>query len=82
MLAVGNKYINYERGKLLYCSVFFMKKKLIEQIEYGKNNKLNAAYTYSYELDRKGNWTRQKKIQNGSVIEIKKRERFPITNLT
>ncbi|HEU4859488.1 MAG TPA: hypothetical protein VFT15_06620 [Chitinophagaceae bacterium] len=55
---------------------------MIEQIEYGKNNKLNAAYTYSYELDRKGNWTRQKKIQNGSVIEIKERERFPITNLT
>jgi hypothetical protein len=47
---------------------------LIEQTEYGKGNNLNAAFTYSYELDKKGNWTRQKKIQTVSVIEIKEQE--------
>ncbi|HET9432836.1 MAG TPA: hypothetical protein VFO37_03725 [Chitinophagaceae bacterium] len=59
-------------GRIVYK--YDEKNNLIEQTEYGKDNKLSAAYTYSYELDKKGNWTRQKKIQNGSVIEIKERE--------
>ena len=56
-------------GRIVYK--YDEKNNLIEQTEYGKDNKLKAAYTYSYEFDRKSNWTWQKKIQNGSVIEIK-----------
>ena len=72
-------------GKIKWCwlaidSVALMlqeydeKTNMIEQTEYGKDKKLKAAYTYSYEFDKKSNWTRQKKIQNGSVIEIRERE--------
>ena len=58
-------------GRIVYK--YDEKNNLIEQTEYGKDNKLKAAYTYSYEFDKKSNWTRQKKIQNGAVIEIRER---------
>lgn len=33
----------------------------MEQTEYGKGNRLNAACSYTYELDIKGNWPPQTK---------------------
>jgi hypothetical protein len=59
-------------GRVVYK--YNEKNNLIEETEYGIDNKLKATYTYSYEFDKKGNWTRQKKMQNNNIIEIKERE--------
>lgn len=59
-------------GKVIYK--YNEKNNLTEQTEYGGNGNVIAMYTYSYEFDKKNNWIRQKKIQNGKVIEIKARD--------
>jgi hypothetical protein len=50
------------------------KNNLIEESEYEKGNKLKAAYTYTYEFDKKGNWIRRTKLQKNSPVEIKERQ--------
>ena len=32
------------------------------------------TYTYKYDLDKKGNWAHQKKMQDGKLIELKERD--------
>jgi len=59
-------------GKVIYK--YNEKNNLTEQTEYGGNGSAIAMYTYSYEFDKKNNWTRQKKMQDGKVVEIKERE--------
>jgi hypothetical protein len=36
---------------------------LVEQTEYNSKGNVKGIYTYSYDLDKKGNWIRQKKMQ-------------------
>jgi len=59
-------------GKVIYK--YNEKNNLVEQTEYKGNGSVNANYTYSYEFDKKNNWIRQKKIQDGKVVEIKTRD--------
>ena len=35
---------------------------------------INLIYEIKEEFDKKGNWVRQKKMQNGTVVEVKVRE--------
>ena len=46
----------------------------VEEIHYGKEGRVTETYTYKYDLDKKGNWIRQKKMQDGKLIEIKERD--------
>jgi hypothetical protein len=50
------------------------KNNIIEETDYNRDGTVKAAYTYTYEFDKKGNWVKQKKIQNGSVVEVRTRE--------
>jgi len=59
-------------GKVIYK--YNEKNNLAEQTEYNGNGSVKAVYTYSYDLDRKGNWIRRKKMQDGKVVEIKERD--------
>jgi hypothetical protein len=59
-------------GKVVYK--YDNKNNLTEETEYGKDGSVKTNYSYEYEFDRKGNWTRQKKMLNGKVVEIKDRE--------
>ena len=59
-------------GKVIYK--YNEKNNLVEDIQYNKDGQVKATYTYSYEFDKKGNWIRQKKMQDGKVIETKERD--------
>jgi hypothetical protein len=58
-------------GKVIYK--YNEKNDLAEQTEYNGNGSVKAIYTYSYEFDKKNNWIRRKKMQDGKVVEIKER---------
>jgi hypothetical protein len=58
-------------GKIIYK--YNEKNNLAEQTEYSGDASVKAVFTYSYEFDKKGNWIRQKKMQDGKVIEVKER---------
>lgn len=47
---------------------------IIEETKYNPDGSVKEAFTYAYEFDKKGNWTRQKKTQNGAVVETRVRE--------
>ena len=57
-------------GKVIYK--YNEKNNVTEQNEYNGNGSVKANYTYSYEFDKKNNWIRQKKMQDGKVVEIKR----------
>jgi len=59
-------------GKVIYK--YNEKNNLTEQTEYNGNESVKANYTYSYEFDKKNNWIRRKKMQDGKVVEIKERD--------
>jgi hypothetical protein len=59
-------------GKVIYK--YNEKNALSEQTEYNGSGSIKAIYTYSYEFDKKGNWIRRKKMQDGKVVEIKERD--------
>jgi hypothetical protein len=59
-------------GKVIYK--YNEKNSLAEEIHYGKEGNITETYTYKYDFDRKGNWTRQKKMQDGKLVEIKERD--------
>ncbi len=59
-------------GKVIYK--YNEKNNLAEQTEYQGNGSVKAIYTYSYEFDKKNNWSRRKKMQDGKVVEIKERD--------
>jgi hypothetical protein len=59
-------------GKVIYK--YNEKNSLVEEIHYGKEENITDTYTYKYDFDRKGNWTRQKKMQDGKLVEIKERD--------
>jgi PBP1b-binding outer membrane lipoprotein LpoB len=59
-------------GKVIYK--YNEKNNLAEQTEYKGDGSVKAIYTYSYEFDKKGNWLRRKKMQDGKVVEIKERD--------
>ena len=59
-------------GKVIYK--YDEKNKLAEETEYNKSGVVKAVYNYSYDFDKKDNWVRRKKMQDGKVIEIKERE--------
>ena len=59
-------------GRVIYK--YNEKNNLAEQTEYHGDGSVKAIYTYSYEFDKKNNWTRRKKMQDGKVIEIKERD--------
>ena len=50
------------------------KNNIIEETKYQGDNTVKEAFTYTYEFDKKGNWTKQKKLQNGTVVETRVRE--------
>jgi hypothetical protein len=47
---------------------------ITEETRYNRDGSVKDAFTFSYDVDKKGNWTRMKKIKDGSVIEVRKRE--------
>lgn len=49
------------------------KNNIIEERKYKGDGSQTEANTFTYEFDKKGNWTRQKKIQNGAVVEVRER---------
>ena len=49
------------------------KHNIIAENKYKGDGTLSESSTFTYEFDRKGNWVRQKKIQNGVVIEVRER---------
>jgi len=59
-------------GKVVYK--FDERNNLIAETQYNPDGTVKATYAYSYELDKKNNWTRQVKMQENKVIEIKERE--------
>ena len=59
-------------GKVVYK--YNEKNNLTEQTEYSGDVSVKAKFTYSYEFDKKGNWIRQKKMQDGKVVEVKERD--------
>jgi PBP1b-binding outer membrane lipoprotein LpoB len=59
-------------GKVIYK--YNQKNDLAEETQYNKEGNVNAIYTYTYEFDKKNNWIRRKKMQNGKVEEIKERD--------
>ena len=59
-------------GKVIYK--YDEKNNLLEEIHYDKSGGVKETYTYKYDLDKKSNWTRQKKMQDGKLIEIKERD--------
>ena len=59
-------------GKVIYK--YNEKNNLTEQTEYNGNGSVKAIYTYSYESDKKNNWIRRKKMQDGKVVETKERD--------
>lgn len=59
-------------GKVIYK--YNEKNNLTEQTEYSGDANVKAKFTYSYEFDKKGNWIRQKKMQDGKVVEVKERD--------
>ena len=58
-------------GRVTYK--FDEKNNLVEEISHDSNNIPKATYTYTYEFDKKGNWTRRTKLENNTAIEIKER---------
>jgi len=59
-------------GKVIYK--YNEKNNPVEEIHYGKEGTVTETYTYNYDLDKKDNWIRQKKIQDGKLIAIKERD--------
>ena len=45
-----------------------------EETIYNPDGSVKESYSYTYEFDKKGNWVKQRKIQNGTVVELRKRE--------
>ena len=76
--AVGNRtewlqltQTNQIIGKVEYK--YDDKNNIIEERKYKGDGSQTEANTFAYEFDKKGNWTRQKKIQNGAVVEVRER---------
>lgn len=63
---------NLPLGKTVYK--YDDNKNIIEETKYDGNGNVQDVFTYVYEFDKKGNWIRQKKIKDGSVVEFRKRE--------
>jgi len=59
-------------GKIV--SKYDDKNNLIQQTEYKGTSELKSDFTFTYEFDRKGNWTRQNKLVAGKMVEIKERQ--------
>jgi len=59
-------------GKVIYK--YDNNHNIIEEAKYGGDGSLKENYTYTYDFDKKGNWTKQKKILNGAVVETRVRE--------
>ncbi len=49
------------------------KNNIIGENKYKGDGTLTESSTFTYEFDKKGNWVRQKKIQNGAVVEVRER---------
>jgi len=47
---------------------------IIEETKFNPDGSVKETFTYTYEFDKKGNWTKQKKLQNGTVVETRVRE--------
>lgn len=58
-------------GKVVYK--YDDKNNIIEETKYRGDGTLTSVATFTYEFDKKGNWIRQKKIQDGSVVEVRER---------
>lgn len=59
-------------GKVVYK--FNENNNMIEETHFKPDGTAAEAYTFTYDYDKKKNWIRQKKIQDGKVVEIKERE--------
>lgn len=58
-------------GRVTYK--FDDKNNLVEETAYDGNNVAKSTFTYTYEFDKKGNWTRRTKMENNKPVEIKER---------
>ena len=59
-------------GKVAYK--FNENNNVVEETRFSKDGVATAIYTYVYEYDKKHNWIRQKKMQDGKAVEIKERD--------
>ena len=59
-------------GKITYK--YDDKDNMIQETKYAADGTVKEDYTYTYDFDKKGNWTRRKKMQNGTVVEIRERQ--------
>lgn len=59
-------------GRVTYK--FDDKNNLIEEQTFDGNNTPKSTFTYTYEFDKKGNWTRRTKLENNIEVEIKERK--------
>jgi len=59
-------------GKVTYK--FNENNNMIEETRFSKDGVATAVYTYAYEYDKRNNWIRQKKMQDGKLVEIKERD--------
>lgn len=58
-------------GKVVYK--YDDKNNIVEETKYRGDGTLTSTATFTYEFDKKGNWIRQKKIQDGAVVEVRER---------
>jgi hypothetical protein len=58
-------------GKVVYK--YDDKNNIVEETKYRGDGTQTSYATFTYEFDKKGNWVRQKKIQDGTVVEVKER---------
>lgn len=77
--ANGNKteWIQHGSDSSVIGKVFYKyddKNRMIEETQYGTKGELKSTFTYSYEFDKKGNWVRRNKMQDGKLAEIKERQ--------
>ena len=59
-------------GKVVYK--FNENNSMVEESHFKPDGTAAEAYTFTYDYDKKKNWIRQKKMQDGKVVEIKERE--------
>jgi hypothetical protein len=65
-----NSFCSSVVGKVIYK---YMRRITCEEIHYGQEGNVTETFT-KYEFDKKNNWIRRKKIQDGKVVEIKERD--------
>jgi hypothetical protein len=71
------QYVNYNSKGVKYIDVrtkFDDRDNCIEQANYNSNNLLDGKYTFQYEYDGAGDWTKETDLYNGKIICVLNRQ--------